>query len=97
MKRTKNRTMGACAPQDAPRTEVVAATTLPAFASLQSLQSLQGHLQDLQLNAKKTASALGDVDMTQLVVNLQAYQNMLQLSLASFSRITSQNLLDFLH
>ena len=66
-------------------------------ATLQSLQSLQGHLQDLQLNAQKTASALGDVDMSQLVVNLQAYQNQLQLSLATFSRIVDQNLLSFLH
>lgn len=65
-------------------------------ATLESLQSLQSHLGDLQLNARQTASDLGDVDMTELVVKLQAYQNMLQLSLATFSRIVDQNLLDFL-
>src|ERR1043166_2532542 len=65
-------------------------------ATLQSLESLDSHLKDLQLNAKKTASELGDVDMSDLVVKLQTYQNMLQLSLASFSRIMDQNLLDFL-
>jgi flagellar hook-associated protein 3 FlgL len=65
-------------------------------ATLQSLQSLQSNLQDLQLNAQKTASNLGDVDMTDLVVKLQAYQNMLQLSLGTFSRIVDQNLLNFL-
>jgi flagellin-like hook-associated protein FlgL len=65
-------------------------------ATLQNMQSLQSHLQDLQLNAKQTASDLGDADMSDIVVKLQSYQNMLQLSFASFSRIIDQNLLDFL-
>lgn len=65
-------------------------------ATLENLQSLQSHLQDLQLNARKTASDLGNVDMSELVVKLQSYQNMLQLSLMTFSRIVDQNLLDFL-
>jgi len=65
-------------------------------ASLQSLQSLQSHLQDLQLNAKKTASELGDIDISEVAVKLQAFQNMMQLSLATFARSVDQSLLDFL-
>jgi flagellin-like hook-associated protein FlgL len=65
-------------------------------ATLQNLESLQSHLQDLQLNAKKTSSELGDADLSDLVIKLQSYQNMLQLSYASFARIIDQNILDFL-
>lgn len=74
----------------------VLATVGGQSATLHSLESLKGHLQDLQLNARKAASDLGDVDMSELVVKLQANQNMLQLSLAAFARIVGQNLLDFL-
>jgi flagellin-like hook-associated protein FlgL len=65
-------------------------------ASLQSLDSLQSHLQDMQLAAKKNISELSDVDVSELVVKLQTYQQQLQLSLASFARINSHSLLDFL-
>ena len=65
-------------------------------ASLQGLDSLQKHLEDLQLSAKQTAADLGGVDLSEIVVNLQAYQNMLQLSLATFARLADQSLLDFL-
>jgi len=87
---------GDLADLDRTHTNVLAAVGAQS-STLQSLQSLQGHLQDLQLNAQKTASELGDADMGELVVKLQAYQNMLQLSFATFSRIVDQNLLDFLH
>jgi flagellar hook-associated protein 3 FlgL len=65
-------------------------------ASLQALESLESHLQDLQLAAKSTISELGDVDVSELVVKLQSYQQMLQLSLAVFARINDQSLVDFL-
>ncbi len=65
-------------------------------ASLQTLDVLQSHLQDMQTAAKKNVSELGDIDLSQVVVNLQVYQQKLQMSLATFARINGQSLLDFL-
>jgi len=65
-------------------------------ASLSSLESLQTHLEDLKLNAQKTASDIGNADIADIVVKLQSYEQMLQLTLAAYARITSQSLLDFL-
>jgi flagellin-like hook-associated protein FlgL len=65
-------------------------------ASLQSLDSLETHLQDVQTSARKTVSELGDASVTDIVVKLQAYQQMLQLSLETFARINGVSLLDFL-
>ena len=65
-------------------------------ASLQSMQSLQTHLQTLQLNAQSTAGELGDANMAELAVKLQSLQNMLQMSLATFSKIIDQNLMNYL-
>lgn len=63
---------------------------------LQGLDSLENHTQDLKLTTQKVISELGDVDLSELVVNLQAQQQMLQLSLASISRVLGQSLLDYL-
>jgi flagellin-like hook-associated protein FlgL len=41
-------------------------------------------------------SDLGDADLSQVVVQMQAQQNLLQLSLYGFSRILQQSLLDFI-
>ncbi len=57
---------------------------------------MQTHLQTLQLSAQTTASNVGDVNMAELVVKLQSYHNMLQMSLATFSKIIDQNLLNYL-
>lgn len=65
-------------------------------ATLSTLDSLDSHLQDLQLTVKQTVSDLQDADMTDIVVKMQAYNQMLQLSLASYARIIDTNLLDFL-
>ena len=65
-------------------------------ASLQSLSSLQTHLQDLQLTAKQTISNVGGADITDVVVKLQSYEQLLQLSLMSFSQIHSISLLNYL-
>jgi flagellar hook-associated protein 3 FlgL len=65
-------------------------------ASVQTLSSLQSHLQDLHLATQKTISTQGNADLTDVVVKLQTYQNLLQMSLLSFSRITSTSLLNYL-
>lgn len=65
-------------------------------ASLHALESLETHLKDMQTEAKKTISELGDADVTDIVVKLQMYERMLQLSLATFARISGVSLMDFL-
>lgn len=64
---------------------------------LQGLDSLENHVQDLKITTQKVISELGDVDLSELVVNLQSQQQLLQLSLASISRVLGQSLLDYLH
>lgn len=65
-------------------------------AVLQSLNQLQNHVQDLRLSTQRLVSDLGDADLSQVVVQMQAQQNLLQLSLYGFSRILQQSLLDFI-
>ena len=65
-------------------------------ASLQSLSSLQAHLQALQLSANETIGTVGSADITDVVVKLQSYEQLLQLSLASFAQINSISLLNYL-
>jgi flagellar hook-associated protein 3 FlgL len=65
-------------------------------ATLQSLSSLSSHLQNLQLSTQETISTVGDADVTNVVVQLQTYQQELQLSLMAFSKISSVSLLNFL-
>lgn len=65
-------------------------------ATLSTLESLDNHLQDLQLTVKQTVSDLQDADLTDIVIKLQSFSQMLQLSLQSYARIVDQNLLDFL-
>ncbi len=65
-------------------------------ATLHSLESLESHLREMQTAAKKTVSELGDVDLPELVVKLQAHEQMLQVAMATFARLNSQSLLDFL-
>ena len=65
-------------------------------ASLQSLGTLQTQLQNLQTSLQTSNSNLGDADMASLVVQLQAYEQQLQLSFEAFSQISSTNLLTYL-
>ncbi len=65
-------------------------------ASLQHLQNLQGSFQDAQLAAQKVTADLEGADISSVVVQLQAQQNQLQLTLASTARVMSVSLLDFL-
>jgi flagellar hook-associated protein 3 len=66
-------------------------------ATLSSLTSLQNRSQDMQLELKKLTSNLESADISQVVVNLQSQQNLLQMTLAATARINSLSLVDFLH
>lgn len=74
----------------------ILATLGQQSASLQSLTSLQSHLQSLQLSAKETIGNIGNADVTDVVVKLQSYEQLLQLSLESFARIHSISLLNYI-
>jgi flagellar hook-associated protein 3 FlgL len=64
--------------------------------TLQSLSSLQSNLQNLQLSTQETISNEGDVNMTNVVVQLQSLENQMQLSLETFAKISSTSLLNYL-
>ena len=57
---------------------------------------MQTHLQALQLSTKETISTVGDADVTDVVVKLQSYEQMLHLSLMTFQKISSTSLLNYL-
>jgi flagellar hook-associated protein 3 len=64
--------------------------------SLQHLDGLENFTLDLQLRAKEMISNLEDADLSKLVLEMQARENLLRLTLASSARIFDQSLLDFL-
>lgn len=65
-------------------------------ADLQNLQGLQSHLQDVQLQTREATSNVEGADLTQVVVNLQAQQNLLRLTLSATAKIFDQNLANYL-
>ncbi len=65
-------------------------------ATLQNLDGLETHILDVQLTTRKLISALEDADLSQIVIHLQAQENLLRLTLASTARLFDQSLLDFL-
>lgn len=65
-------------------------------ATLQSLSSLQTNLQNMQLTNQENITNIGDVNTTNIVVQLQAFENQMQLSLEAFSKISSTSLLNYL-
>jgi flagellin-like hook-associated protein FlgL len=66
-------------------------------SQLQGLQGLQSHVKDLQLTTQKTASDLGDADLTDLIVQMQTQSTLLQMTYAGITRMFGSSLLDFLH
>jgi flagellar hook-associated protein 3 FlgL len=75
----------------------VLATVGEQSASLQYLQGQESHFGDLQLAAQKVATSLQEADVPSLIVQLQAQQNQLQLTLAATAQVLQQaNLLNFL-
>ncbi len=65
-------------------------------ADLTNLQALQNRIQDVQLGTKQNISNLQDADMSQVALELQAQQNLLQYTLLTASKLLNQSLLDFL-
>jgi flagellin-like hook-associated protein FlgL len=65
-------------------------------ASLQNMQAIDQHIQDVQLQTKQQIGSLQNADLTQVVVGMQQQQNLLQSTLYSTSRILSLSLLDFI-
>lgn len=65
-------------------------------AGLENMQSLENYLMDVQLAARKTVSELEDVDLSQIVVQLQAQENLLRLTLATAAQVMGPSLLDYL-
>ncbi|GIW82262.1 MAG: hypothetical protein KatS3mg105_4069 [Gemmatales bacterium] len=63
---------------------------------LEDLDHLENRLGDLQLTTRETLSHLEDADLTEVLLNLRAQENSLQLALATAARSFEQNLLDFL-
>lgn len=66
-------------------------------ASLQSLSTMQTQLQNLQSSLQQASGNLGNADITNIVVQLQSYEQQLQLSFEAFSQISSTSLLNYLH
>ncbi len=65
-------------------------------ADLQNLQALQTQVQNVQLQTRQAISNVGDADFSQVLVNLQAQQNLLQVALATTAKMFDQNLLNYL-
>lgn len=65
-------------------------------AVLQNLSQLKNNLTNMQLSTKEMVSNVGSADLSQVVVQLQAQQTMLQLSLYGFAQMLNESLLQFL-
>jgi flagellar hook-associated protein 3 FlgL len=65
-------------------------------ASLQNLNGLQSHIQDVQLQTKQLSGGIQSADMASVVTQLQEQQNLFQATLATTAKMFSQSLLDFI-
>jgi flagellar hook-associated protein 3 len=65
-------------------------------ASLQHMDNLENHVRDVQLSAQQLISDLEDADISEIVVRLQANENLLRLTLATAARLQEQTFLDFM-
>jgi flagellar hook-associated protein 3 len=65
-------------------------------ASLQNLQAVDQQIQNVQLQTQQQINNVQGADITQVVLGMQAQQNLLQATLYSTSRILNLSLLDFL-
>lgn len=66
-------------------------------ASLQNLQSIGQHIQDVQLQTTQQIGNLQNADLSQVVIGLQEQQNSLQATLYSAARVLNLSLLNFIH
>ena len=65
-------------------------------ANLQNLDGLQVYAEDVQLETRKLVGEIESADLADVVIKLQAQQNLFQLTLATSARLFDQSLLDFL-
>jgi flagellar hook-associated protein 3 FlgL len=65
-------------------------------ASLQNLQAVDQQIQNVQLQTQQQIQNVQGADISQVVIGMQAEQNLLQATLYSTSKILSLSLLDFL-
>lgn len=65
-------------------------------ASLQNLQAVSSQIQNVQLQTQQQIGNVQNADISQVVVNLQEQQNMLEATLYSTSHVLSLSLLNFL-
>jgi flagellar hook-associated protein 3 FlgL len=65
-------------------------------ASLQNLEGLQARIEDVQLETRRLNADLEGADLSEVVLNLQAQENLFRLTLSTAARIFDQSLLDFL-
>ncbi len=65
-------------------------------ATLQNLDGLESHAQDVQLSTKKLITDKESADVADIVVKLQSQQNQFRLTLATSAKLFDQSLLDFI-
>ncbi len=65
-------------------------------ASLQNLQSINQHIQDVQLQTTQQIGNLQNADLSQVVIGMQEQQNLLQATLYSAAHILNLSLLNFI-
>lgn len=63
---------------------------------LENLEALEERIANVQLETQKLNSELESADLSEVVLGLQAQQNLLQLTFAAAARVLDQTLLDFL-
>lgn len=63
---------------------------------LENLEAIGAHTQELQLQAQERISDLESADITEVILNLQAQQNLLQFTYSAVLRVLDQSLIDFI-
>ncbi len=64
--------------------------------ALQEFDALETHLQETQLEIRKWTEELEGADLSEVILNLQAQTNQLEVSLSSAARVLDQSLFDFI-
>lgn len=65
-------------------------------ANLENLDAMETRTQSNQLETRTLLGNIESADLTEVVVQMQAQQNLLQLTLASSAKLSDQSLLDFI-
>jgi len=63
---------------------------------LENLEAIGNHTEELQLQAKQRISEIESADFAEVILSLQAEQNLLQYTYSTVLRALDQNLIDFL-